>query len=94
MHEKQLLCGYVDRMAFTSAKMLFMAVIPNDAISTYYGEACAMNCVVRQRPWPGRTSRSGDREVEFTTRLHAFAEHWRFRSRACARYRAGTKGKG
>jgi hypothetical protein len=33
------------------------------------------------------------REVEFNTRLHAFAKHWRFRPRACAPYRARTKGK-
>src|ERR1700760_1608768 len=33
------------------------------------------------------------REVEFNARLHAFAEHWRFRPRACAPYRARTKGK-
>jgi hypothetical protein len=33
------------------------------------------------------------REVEFNPRLHAFAGHWRFRPRACAPYRARTKGK-
>lgn len=33
------------------------------------------------------------REVEFNTRLHAFARHWGFRPRACAPYRARTKGK-
>lgn len=33
------------------------------------------------------------REVEFNPRLHAFARHWRFRPRACAPYRARTKGK-
>ena len=33
------------------------------------------------------------REVEFNTRLHAFAKHWGFRPRACAPYRARTKGK-
>lgn len=33
------------------------------------------------------------REVEFNARLHAFAHHWRFRPRACAPYRARTKGK-
>ena len=33
------------------------------------------------------------REVEFNTRLRAFAQHWRFRPRACAPYRARTKGK-
>jgi transposase len=33
------------------------------------------------------------REVEFDVRLHAFARHWRFRPRACAPYRARTKGK-
>jgi transposase len=33
------------------------------------------------------------REVEFNVRLHAFARHWRFRPRACAPYRARTKGK-
>jgi transposase len=32
------------------------------------------------------------REVEFNTRLHAFAKHWGFRPRACAPYRARTKG--
>ncbi|NJN06328.1 MAG: transposase [Rhodobacteraceae bacterium] len=33
------------------------------------------------------------REVEFHERLLAFARHWRFRPRACAPYRARTKGK-
>ena len=33
------------------------------------------------------------REVEFNARLHAFARHWQFRPRACAPYRARTKGK-
>jgi hypothetical protein len=33
------------------------------------------------------------REVEFNPRLHAFARHWGFRPRACAPYRARTKGK-
>jgi transposase len=33
------------------------------------------------------------REVEFNARLHVFARHWRFRPRACAPYRARTKGK-
>lgn len=33
------------------------------------------------------------REVEFNARLHSFADHWRFRPRACAPYRARTKGK-
>jgi transposase len=33
------------------------------------------------------------REVEFTARFHAFAHHWGFRPRACAPYRARTKGK-
>jgi transposase len=33
------------------------------------------------------------REVEFNERLRAFAKHWRFRPRACAPYRARTKGK-
>ena len=33
------------------------------------------------------------REVEFNDKLHAFAHHWRFRPRACAPYRARTKGK-
>ncbi len=33
------------------------------------------------------------REVEFNPRLHAFAKHWGFRPRACAPYRARTKGK-
>jgi transposase len=33
------------------------------------------------------------REVEFNGRLHAFAKHWGFRPRACAPYRARTKGK-
>src|SRR6201998_4761978 len=33
------------------------------------------------------------REVEFTARLHALAKHWGFRPRACAPYRARTKGK-
>src|SRR5215471_13549408 len=33
------------------------------------------------------------REVVLHPRLHAFANHWRFRPRACAPYRARTKGK-
>jgi len=33
------------------------------------------------------------REVRFNARLHAFARHWGFRPRACAPYRARTKGK-
>jgi transposase len=33
------------------------------------------------------------REVVLHPRLHAFANHWRFRIRACAPYRARTKGK-
>lgn len=33
------------------------------------------------------------REVVFNQRLHAFARHWRVRPRACAPYRARTKGK-
>jgi hypothetical protein len=33
------------------------------------------------------------REVTFNARLQAFARYWRFRPRACAPYRARTKGK-
>jgi hypothetical protein len=33
------------------------------------------------------------REVRFNERLHAFARYWGFRPRACAPYRARTKGK-
>lgn len=33
------------------------------------------------------------REVQFNTRLQAFARYWGFRPRACAPYRARTKGK-
>jgi transposase len=33
------------------------------------------------------------REVVFNERLHAFSRYWRFRPRACAPYRARTKGK-
>lgn len=33
------------------------------------------------------------REVRFNARLHAFARYWGFRPRACAPYRARTKGK-
>jgi hypothetical protein len=33
------------------------------------------------------------REVVLHPRLHAFAKHWGFRVRACAPYRARTKGK-
>jgi transposase len=33
------------------------------------------------------------REVVLHPRLHAFANHWRFGIRACAPYRARTKGK-
>lgn len=36
---------------------------------------------------------SATREVVFNARLHAFARHWGFRPRACAPYRARTKGK-
>ena len=33
------------------------------------------------------------REVVFNAKLQAFAKHWGFRPRACAPYRARTKGK-
>jgi transposase len=33
------------------------------------------------------------RQVVFNAKLHAFAKHWGFRPRACAPYRARTKGK-
>jgi len=33
------------------------------------------------------------REVRFNQRLHAFAQYWGFKPRACAPYRARTKGK-
>jgi transposase len=33
------------------------------------------------------------REVRFNERLKAFARHWGFRPRACAPYRARSKGK-
>jgi transposase len=33
------------------------------------------------------------REIVFNAKLHAFAKHWGFRPRACAPYRARTKGK-
>ena len=33
------------------------------------------------------------REVRFNARLHAFARYWGFKPRACAPYRARTKGK-
>ena len=33
------------------------------------------------------------REVRFNAQLHAFARYWGFRPRACAPYRARTKGK-
>ena len=33
------------------------------------------------------------REVRFNERLHAFARYWGVRARACAPYRARTKGK-
>ena len=36
---------------------------------------------------------SATREVRFNERLLAFAKHWGFRPRACAPYRARTKGK-
>jgi transposase len=36
---------------------------------------------------------AGTREVVFNARLHAFARYWGFRPRACAPYRARTKGK-
>jgi transposase len=36
---------------------------------------------------------AGTREVAFNERLQAFARHWRVRPRACAPYRARTKGK-
>lgn len=35
----------------------------------------------------------GNAEVEFNERYLAFAAHWKFRPRACAPYRARTKGK-
>ena len=45
---------------------------------------------------PGRWSSHHDaatREVAFNARFHAFARYWGFRPRACAPYRARTKGK-
>jgi hypothetical protein len=36
---------------------------------------------------------AGTREVTFNARLHAFARYWGVRPRACAPYRARTKGK-
>ncbi|MCX7342283.1 MAG: IS21 family transposase [Hyphomicrobiales bacterium] len=36
---------------------------------------------------------AGTREVRFNARLHAFARYWGFNPRACAPYRARTKGK-
>ena len=36
---------------------------------------------------------SATREVVFNTKLKGFAKHWRFTPRACAPYRARTKGK-
>lgn len=36
---------------------------------------------------------AASREIVFNDRLHAFARHWAFRPRACAPYRARTKGK-
>jgi transposase len=36
---------------------------------------------------------AGTREVQFNAKLLAFAKHWGFRPRACAPYRARTKGK-
>jgi len=33
------------------------------------------------------------REVEFSTTFHAFARYWGFQPRACAPFRARTKGK-
>lgn len=36
---------------------------------------------------------AGRREVRFNARFEAFAKHWDFRPRACAPYRARTKGK-
>ena len=36
---------------------------------------------------------ASSREVVLHPRLHAFAKHWGFRMRACAPYRARTKGK-
>ena len=45
---------------------------------------------------PGRWSTHHDaqtREVVFNERLHAFARYWGVRPRACAPYRARTKGK-
>jgi transposase len=36
---------------------------------------------------------AGTREVTFSPRLHAFARYWGVRPRACAPYRARTKGK-
>jgi hypothetical protein len=36
---------------------------------------------------------AGAREAVFSARLHAFARHWRVRPRACAPYRARTKGE-
>lgn len=49
--------------------------------------------VVRQDRDPVVRHDRETREVEFNTRLHAFARHWRFRPRTCAPYRARPKAK-
>ena len=48
---------------------------------------------VRQCPRPGQHHDAATREVRFNGRLHAFARYWGFKPRACAPYRARTKGK-
>ena len=40
-----------------------------------------------------RADKALTREVVFNERLHAFARHWGFTPKACAPYRARTKGK-
>jgi len=46
-----------------------------------------------QRPRLGRSPCAQTREVRFNARFHAFARYWSFTPRACAPYRARTKGK-
>ena len=49
-------------------------------------------CSTTPRRWSPITTRA-TREVVFIDRFHAFCRYWGFRPRACAPYRAQTKGK-
>src|SRR5215831_16189578 len=66
-----------------------IAVATTGSPNTLPHSPTARLLVISTEPRSPRVSR----EVRFNDRLHAFAGYWRFHPRACAPYRARTKGK-